>query len=123
MNKTPKKKYIVAGLLVATISVSSLVMAHKFKQPNFEKLADKLELTIEQTPEFISVMDAHFEKRKAFKKAQRVELKEKMEEHQQQMLADLSAILNEEQLTSFEQHMEKRKERFEHRMKKHNKEY
>ncbi len=122
MKKLLKKRYIITALLVATISVSSLVMAHKMKQPNFERLADKLELSVEQTPEFIAVMDAHHEKRQEFKQAQRDMRKKQMEVYQQQVLSDLSAVLDAKQLSAFEQHMQKRKAKFEERRKKYQKE-
>lgn len=113
MKKRLDKNYMITIILVSLFAVSSLAIAEKMKKPDFERIANKLELTAEQKPDFIAVMKANHDKRKAFKKIQREQRKTQMEQYYQQTLSDLSEFLDDDQLAEFEQHAQQRKAKHE----------
>ena len=74
---------------------------HGDRQPNFERMADRLELSDEQRTEFISVMEAQH--------AQRVEImansgtRESMRALREDTRGQLADILTDEQMTQLEE--------------------
>ena len=80
--------------------VSSSAFADKFEhnEKRMERLAEKLSLTDDQAQAFQTVMEGQAEKRRAF-----------MEAHKAETLDNLSSVLDSEQLTKFEEMMERRK--------------
>jgi len=119
MNVFNSKKTYMAALLLFGFAVSSLAFSNDKREPDFNRLADKLELVDYQKAEFISVMKIQHEKRQALKEVAREDRKSVMEQHHSETLSSLSEVLNDEQLGSFEAHVDKRKERHEARKMSH----
>lgn len=82
--------------------------AHK-RQPNWERLADKLELSEGQTVEFVALMQSQHEQRKQIMEENGVH--EKLSSLRQETREKLSSVLTEQQFESWEEHLQKRKMR------------
>ncbi|MGH1440100.1 MAG: hypothetical protein ACRBBR_08335 [Cellvibrionaceae bacterium] len=112
------KKYLLVVFLAGILG-SSLVVAHGKKEPNFDRLAEELNLEESQKAEFVSLMQSQHEKRKVIKEASREERKNMMDQHREETLSALSSVLTDEQLSSFETHLEQRRAESKERKMKH----
>ena len=79
------------------------------RQPNFERLAEKLGLQENQVDSFVAIMEEHHQKRRQIKQAQTDNKRELMSQHRQALLTALGAVLDEQQLADFEQHLQDRR--------------
>jgi Spy/CpxP family protein refolding chaperone len=116
------KKLLVTAGLIGALSMMAVAQAGPFgaKQgPNFERLASRLNLTEEQTPEFIEIMEAQHEKRIAIKEEIRATMVEKMDEHREEVLSAVGGILTAEQLTEMEEMMDRHGDRSKKMQHKH----
>lgn len=84
------------------------------RQPNFERLANKLSLSEEQSTNFIEVMEAQQEKRTAIFETMRAEHKEKMDAHKAETIEALSSVLDSSQLETLESIMERQGKKHKH---------
>lgn len=88
----------------------------KKRQPNWAKLADKLDLEEAQKASFIEVMASQHAKRKAIKANSGV--KEAMDSVNLETRQSLASVLSEEQMAKFVEHQQQRKNRKKHSRKK-----
>lgn len=79
------------------------------RKPNWNKLAEKLNLDDSQKSAFIEVMKEQHKKRVAIKQSSGV--REAMDTVDTELQQSLASVLNEEQLANFVNHQEKRKNR------------
>lgn len=79
-------------------------------QPNFERLAEEINVTEDQMDGFIEVMQAQHSQRKEIHEQERDAAKEKMDALRDGMLNKLAGILTAEQMVQLREKMEKRKQ-------------
>ncbi len=124
--KTVQKN--ITSLLAASVLAGSIFTSvayavedgkkHK-RGPNIERIAEKLELSSEETVSFTEVMKLQIEKKKAISTALREERKSKMDAHREDTLTALAAVLTEEQLNTMQEMMDRKKNRKKKRGDKH----
>ncbi len=108
-------------ILLLTLGLTApLLFAHDGERCNKgEKMAEKLQLNEQQSTAVSEIMQAQKDKRKAFFKQHHAEMKDKMAELHHETRSQLSNVLSEEQLATFDemhkQRMEKREQRWEQR--------
>ena len=82
--------------------------------PDFERLATELQITEQQQDQFFAIMKAQHDERKALHQQGRDMMKDqmraKMDELDQSVMAKLEALLTPEQMAEFSERVEKRKE-------------
>lgn len=102
---------VLLFVVLSAVASSSAFSKPKDRQPNFDKLASKLELSGDQKVQFIDIMQDQHEKRQLLREQRRQEKSAIMEQHRDETLSALSGVLDSEQLEKFEAHMEKRKQK------------
>lgn len=86
-------------------------------EPDFEHLAEEIQISDEQMESFLSIMHEQHENRKSIHDEGRENIKDRMEQLDDELVNRLSGILTEQQLQAFVERLEKRKrERKKHRL-------
>ncbi len=99
----------------ASISVDQAQYADKQgmrdakRQPNWDRLADRLQIDDSRRDDFISVMEAQHQQRREIRENSGV--REAMESLDGELQTTLAGILSAEELDNFNAHREKRKQR------------
>lgn len=110
------KRLLVIICLV--MGLSGFAVAGPVKhEPNFERLAEKLNLSEDQTESFLAIMQEQHQQRIALRKQGREAFRPKMDALHEALIAKLSGVLTVDQLDEFKAITEQRqRERKKYRM-------
>ena len=84
-------------------------MRYAKRQPNWDRLADRLQIDDSRRADFISAMEAQHQQRKEIRENSGV--REAMDSLDGELQATMASILSAEELDNFNAHREKRKPR------------
>jgi hypothetical protein len=101
----------ISGMLAAANSYGNADQSKKHKRPDFEAISTQLQLTEEQTEQLKTLLKSHHENRMQERQSQQQkrqgELQAKRESHKQALDNELSAFLNDEQITDLHEALQK----------------
>lgn len=107
------KSLVLMSVFVFGLSGVAFAMPPK-QAPDFQRLASELQITGQQQDQFLAIMEAQHEERKALhqqgREAMKDEMREKMQSLDESVKAKLEALLTSEQMDEFLRRMEKRKQ-------------
>ena len=106
---------IVSALCVGILGVAGVASAMPPKhKPDFNRLAEELQVTAAQKDEFVAIMKEQHRERislqQSLRQQDREQHKARMDELKEALIGKLQAVLTAEQLEAFTAHMEKRRQ-------------
>ena len=112
------KLMTLISILFLSVSAMAIATPPRHK-PDFDRLAQELQVTDAQKDQFMTIMREQHEKRKALHEQGREAVKERMDSLDKALISKLEAVLTPEQMGEFIARMEKRKQDMKmHRMLK-----
>lgn len=115
MNRVLNKQAVLLILVTFVLAgVSAALMAQpgfgqgRGQGPNFQRLAANLNLTAEQSEQFVAIMEAQHQKYAAVRAERRQAMQSMREAHQAETLQAVAGVLDAQQLEALKTHMEQR---------------